>query len=287
MGAENYLIYIPLFLCKFARHRVCAGVVRAVAFERLCTCIYQEQTTILQDSVAIEVVECFTVLRHNAWERNTCSIRLHNTLHCSCNLSLHNASLTHLHRCGMHSITYLEGTLHSLNLLARLHLAHLRHGKHQIHRLVWIEFRYRQTQKARKFNLALTTIWWQVVNLATRLHRCGNNPVESLQGLAIRHSDLGTQLHEAWLRTCPDDILDGKVVAKEHRLARLGIYDTHKCRQLQTKIVLEGRVLTEVVGVVGIVVWRIEVSGDKDNTLTYTTAQLGTTRYVGCWTEHS
>ena len=136
VSTQNYFVDILLLLGKFARYRVGTGVVGAVVFERLGSRIDQQQTTILQHAVTVEVVECLAVLRHDTWERNAQALSLGDTLHCAGNLTLYNALTAHLHCGGMHSISELECTLQSLDLLGRLHLSHLGYGKHQIDRLV-------------------------------------------------------------------------------------------------------------------------------------------------------
>ena len=229
VSTQDNFVNIPLLLRKLTRHRVGTGVVRAVVLERLRTAIHQEQSTIFQHSVAVEVVQCLTVLRYDARERYTESLRLGNTLHSSCNLALHNTRFTHLHCGGVHSVSELEGTLQCLDLLGRLHLAHLGYCKHQIDRLVVVELRNWQTQEACKLNLALATIRRQEVNLAALLQGGGNHAIESLERLAVGDTHLNTQLHKAWLRASPDDILDGEIIAKEHLLARLGIDNRHQC----------------------------------------------------------
>ena len=201
-------------------------------------------------------MECFTVLRYDAWERYAQALRLGNTLHCTCNLSLDNARLTHLHSGGVHCITNLESSLQSLNLLGRLNLTHLDYGKHQIYRFVVVELRYRYTQEARELNFALTSIWWKDVDTAILLHRSSNNSIERLQRLAVRHAHLRTKFHKARLRTCPDNILNGEIVAKEHRLARLGIHHRHQRRNVKTEVVEESRILTERISIVRVVEWR-------------------------------
>ena len=125
------------------------------------------------------------------------------------------------------------------------------------------------------------------MNLATLLQGGGNHAIECLEWLAVGDSHLCAQLHKAWLRTCPDDILDSEIVAKEHLLARLGIDNRHQGRQVESKVVDEGRVLTEGVGVVRIVVGREGVARNQNQTIANATAQLGATIFVGICTKHS
>jgi hypothetical protein len=54
-----------------------------------------------------------------------------------------------------------------------------------------------------------------------------------------------------------------------------------------TEEVGKGRVLTEVIGVVGIVEWRLNITGQEYQTLANATAQLAAACYVCLFAEHN
>ena len=87
-------------------------------------------------------------------------------------------------------------------------------------------------------------------------------------------ADLGAHLPQRRLRAGPDDVLDGEVVAVKGGFARLGIQQTRDARHIEAEVVAERGVLTEVVGVVGIIVGGILVAREQDQALADFAAEL-------------
>ena len=74
------------------------------------------------------------------------------------------------------------------------------------------------------------------------------------QRAAVGDARAGAFFAQRGLRPRPDDVVDGEIVAEKHLLARIGVDDARERRPVEAEIVEERRILTEIVGVVGIVV---------------------------------
>ena len=139
VSTKHDVVDVALKVGKLTIYWVCTSVVRAVALNRLATTINQQQTTRLQHAIVVVVMQNLTMLRNDGWERHALAVRLSDALNLTSNLALNNSWTTHAHCCHMHLVANLECTLQRLDLLCRLLLAHLSHGKHQIQRLALVE----------------------------------------------------------------------------------------------------------------------------------------------------
>ena len=155
---EHDVVDVALAVGELTIYGVCTSVVRAVALNRLATTIYQQQTTRLQHTIMVVVVQNLAMLCHDCRERHTLTIRLCNALNTTSDLALHNAGATHLHRCHVHLVANLECTLQSLNLLCRFLLAHLSYGEHQLNRLTLVEHAEADAEPVSNLNLKLCTV---------------------------------------------------------------------------------------------------------------------------------
>ena len=80
-----------------------------------------------------------------------------------------------------------------------------------------------------------------------------------------RDADFGAQFAQRGLRTGPDDVLDGEIVAVQRLFARIGVDQARQRRGVQSEVVAERRILPEIVGVVRIVVGRKGVARQQDD----------------------
>ena len=181
----------------------------------------------------------------------------------------------------MHFIADFEGAFHLLDLFGALLFAHLRHGEHQVHRLVVVQQRGPDAQQLRQLEFGFPAVGREVVDPASQ----GDGLAKAFFQLGHREgrrdADPGAHLAQRGLRTGPDDVLDGEVVAVERLLARVGVDHPDHRRDVQPEVVAERRVLPEIVGVVGVVVGRQGVAREEDDAASDFGAQLVTARGIG------
>ena len=223
----------------------------------------------------------FAVLRDDRREGESRSERLGDAFDRAGDLALNDARAAELHGQRVHFVADAEGSLHLLDLLGALLFAHLRHGEHQVHRLVVVQQGGLDAQQFRQLELRFAAVGRQVVDFAPLGDGLAQARLEGGRREGLRNAYLGAQLAERGLRTGPDDVLDGEVVAVEGLLARVGVDQTHQRGNVESEVVEERRVLAEIVGVVGVVVRCGGVSRKQDDALPDFRAQHLAARDIG------
>ena len=145
-----------------------------------------------------------------------------------------------------------------------------------------------EAQKHAELATVVSTIGREVVELRIedREMRVFNKFFEVGEAAAIFDTHAGSQLFDAGKRTCPNDIVYVVVVGKEVVLARVAVEHTNKVFALKAEEVEEGAVLTEPIGVVGVVAGGFVVALNDNNAVTYIFAQLFTTSDISFFFEH-
>ena len=92
--------------------------------------------------------------------------------------------------------------------------------------------------------------------LAGLLHEC----LEICHRAGVFHSHFFGKVLHGWYETCPDDVLDVDVVAKEVFLVIVDVDDSHQPVTVLSEVIEERTVLTELVCVCRIVCRRIVVA---------------------------
>ena len=287
VSRQHDLVNLALFLREFATHGVGTCVVRDVVHQVLATAIDQQQTTIFEHTLRVEIVQRLAVLRHDRRERHAQAHRLGNALDLARNFALDKTLTTHLHCGRMHLITNQKSILQLLNLLVALHFAHLCYGEHQIDRFMLVQHIDTQAEQRRDQHLRLATIGGQIVHTSIQRNCLTHRGRKLRKGCSLGYTHLRTKLSHSGLRTCPDDIFDRKIIAIECRFTRLGIDDTHHRGHIQSEKVEERRILTEIVSIVGIVVRRGHITREQNHSLADSAAELCATCRVCVCAEHS
>ena len=99
------------------------------------------------------------------------------------------------------------------------------------------------------------------------------------QGLRDTHH-LGL-FSQRGLGTRPDDIVDGQLVAKHNLAVFIDIDDSRQTRIIESEEIEEGRVLTEAVGIVGIVHAHLIVTQEEQQSATHVLLQLCPAAEIG------
>ena len=275
------VVNVFLLLGEASAHGIGARVVRAVAFDGFAAGVAQQQPALLQHAVGVEIVERLAVLRHDRRERHALSLRFGDAFDGSRDLAFDDARAAHPHGRRVHLVADPEGAFHLLDLFGALLLAHLRHGEHQVHRLVVVQQRGFDAQQRRQLELGLPAVGRQVVDPAAQ----GDRPAQLF--FELRHRERrrdarsGAHFAQRGLRSGPDDVLDGEIVAVQRLFARVGVDHADDRRHVQPEIVAERGVLPEVVGVVGIIVRRERIAREQDDAASDLRAQLVAARGIG------
>ena len=181
----------------------------------------------------------------------------------------------------------MEGALHGFDLLGALLFAHLGNGEHQVDRLVVVQGGGLDAEQVGEEQLCFAAIGGQIVDLSAEGDGAAQPCGQIGERDGGRHADLGTHVAERGLGTGPDDVLDGEGITVEGLFARIGIDQADDRGDVQPEVVAERRVLTEIVGVVGIIVRSEAVAGQQDDALSDLGAQLATARGIGLCGKHS
>ena len=286
VGRQHDVVDVLLLLGEASADGIGARVVRAVVVHRLASGVAQQQASLLERAVAVEVVQRLAVLRHDRRERKSRAVGFGDALDGAGDFAFDDARTAHLHRQRVHAVADLEGAFHLLDLLGALLLAHLGHGEHQFHRLVVVQQGGVDSQQRREPELRLAPVGRQVVDAAALCDRLAQPRFERRRREGLRDADPGAQFAQGGLRTGPDDVLHREVVAVERLLARVGVDHADQRGGVQPEVVEERRVLPEVVGVVGVVVRGQPVAREQDDALSDLRAQLAAARGIGFCREH-
>ena len=262
---EYDLIDLALAVGELSAHGIGARVVGAVPLEAFASGVAELQAPGLLNALGVEVMERFAVLGDDRGERYALALRLGDALDGPCDLALDDSRAAHLHGQRMHVVSDMEGALQGFDLLGALLLAHLGHGHHQVDRLVVVQQRGAYSEQFRELEFRLPAVGREVVDAAPQGNGSAQTPLEFRHGECCADADLGSHVAQHGLRACPDDVLDRKVVAVKGLLARIGVDHADQRRDVESEVVPEGRILPEIVGVVGIIVCREGVSGQQDD----------------------
>ena len=142
-------------------------------------------------------------------------------------------------------------------------------------------------QPVGNLNFKLGTVGRQIVHGAVLLDSLAEDVADGVTLEALLHANLTCLVGDGRHRTSPDDILHGEVITKEHRLTRLSVDKAYERWHVKTEVVAERRVLTVVVSVIWVVVGYLGVCGKKNQALTHSAGQLGTTANISLFCEHS
>ena len=254
VARQHDVVDLALLRRETAADRVGARVVGAVVHPILAAGIDQQQPSVGEHPLRVEVVQRLAVLRDDRRERHAEPHRLGDALDRTGDLALDDTRAAHPHGGGVHGVTDVEGILHLRHLLGALDLAHLRDGEHQVDRLVVVQQRRSDPQQRRELQLRFAAVGRQVVYAAAEPDRGGQIVDQRRQRAAVGDARAGAFFAQRGLRPRPDDVVDGEIVAEKHLLARIGVDDARERRPVEAEIVEERRILTEIVGVVGRVV---------------------------------
>ena len=159
-------------------------------------------------------------------------------------------------------------------------------GQNKLHGGVVLDGVELVTEQHTEFPLVVGAVGRQVMDAA----RLADGLVaEGLQGgevTAVRHTHAGGQFLDAGQGACPDDIVDVVVVGEEIIFAIVTVEHTYQVFALKAEEIEKGAVLTEPIGVVGVIAGCFVVALDDDKPVAYVLAQLFTTGDISLFFEH-
>ena len=106
------------------------------------------------------------------------------------------------------------------------------------------------------------------------------------EGACVFDADAGGQFLDAGQGAGPDDVVDVVVVGEDVVLAGLAVEHADEVLPLKAEEIEEGAVLTEPIGVVGIIARGFVVAGENDDAVADILAELLAAGDVGFFLEH-
>ena len=98
---------------------------------------------------------------------------------------------------------------------------------------------------------------------------------------------MGCHVGHALYGTIPDDVFDVDVIADEAFAVVVDVDDAYQSVALLTEVIEERRVLTErIIGIIWIVIGRLVIAEQYDDTLAHKPFQLVTALQIGFLAEH-
>ena len=116
--------------------------------------------------------------------------------------------------------------------------------------------------------------------------RIGNKSRQPRKRVGLPHPDGRRLLCHAFLRTHPDDVVHVDIVSKNHLSAAVDVHHRRQVRQIQPEIVQKCAVLTEDVGVVGIVGRGVVVAQKNEDSAADACCELLAARDIGFFAKH-
>ena len=287
MCRTHDLVDIALLIGKASVHGIGTRMVRHVAVDMLAAGIAQQQTSRLERTRVVVVVQHLAVLREDRRKRHTRTVRHGNAVHGTRDLMLTAARTAQTHGRGVHVVTDIECLLDTCKLLVRLNLTHLRNRKEQVERHAVVHHRRHDAQQLRYLKRRLAAIRGQVVYLASLSQGVAQIRRQRRHGPRLRHPNLGREIRYRRLRAPPDDILNRKVIAIERLGTAVGVDNTRQGGQALSEKVEERRILTEVVGVAGIVHGRLVIARQQDQSAADSAAKLRTALRISLCRKHN
>lgn len=137
-----------------------------------------------------------------------------------------------------------------------------------------------------QFEDVLGAVGGQEMDGAARGQGSLDHLLETGEGKGLRGSDHGSLLAEKRLCAHPNDVIDGGVVAKDDVAPFIDVDDGSEAVEVEPEIIEERGVLTETVGVVGIVHRSMVVAEEQQHAAAHAALQLRPPLDIGFFAEH-
>ena len=253
IGIEHNLIYIALTLSELPTDGERAREVRRVAHRRFGASIDKHQPSRRYRLVVQMVMQCLAVLRQNGGERRCATVFERNAIDNAVNISLPFRRLHKAHRGGVHLVANGAGTLNLGNFFVRFHRPKVDYGLYQFERALAAHFGHRHSQIRRQRKCHACRVWRQIVDFAAFAFRFRNGGLKGAHRCRMLNSAHRRKIGNSrqWAR--PHHIVNVGIVAVKALRTRLKIDNRNQIRLADTEKIKERAVLTERVGVVGVV----------------------------------
>ena len=271
-------LLLPLGETSTYRHRACK--VRAIVHVRLCTGIGQHQPALLQQVAMIVVVQCLAIHRKDGRERHPCPMSQRYSLNGTGNQLFLHPGLAHAHGRGVHLVTDVTGTFYLFNLQCTLYRTQSNDSLDELYRHLSGQLGHTDTGQLFQPQLVGMAVRRQEVNLTSLTLGTLYHLFQLGQWSTLLHAHLSSLLGHTGLGTHPDNIVHGKVITKEGLFPTLNIYHTGKARMIDTEEIEERTVLTEMIGIIGIVGRCLAIAQQQDKTTAYLAAQRFTAFFI-------
>ena len=280
-------IDVELSLCVLTANRHRAGVVGAIVVNGLGTTVAQGKSSGLERAQRGSTMHNLAMLRENRGEAHLSTIAMGDAIHLSGNEFLSDARSDETHSGGMHLVADFGSTLQFFNLFLCLGRAHLYYCHDQLHRCSLLLFRRVEAQQVHDLNLDVMAVRRQKMNGATFGAGLVADGLQLSHRCRVGNTHLRCHVGHALNGTIPDDVFDVDVIADEAFAVVVDVDDAYQSVALLTEVIEERRVLTErIIGIIWIVIGRLVIAKQHDDTLAHKPFQLVTALQIGFLAEH-
>ena len=172
----------------------------------------------------------------------------------------------------MHVVGGGDGLLYFLDFLGALDAALLDTGQDELHGGVVLHSVEFIAEQQTELTLVVGAVGRQVMDAASLADGLGTKGLEGGEIATILHAHTGGKFFDAGQRACPDDIVDVVIVGKKIVFPVVAVEDTNQVLTLEPEEIEKRTVLTEPIGVVGVVAGGFVVALNDDKTVAYVLA---------------
>lgn len=279
-----------LTLVELLAYRARGGEVAAVVAGHLGTGVEEEEVAVVGGVNVAMVVERLAVCSGDDGERVVAPTLLGNGGDGCAHLGLVDAGAHHAHHGAVHIHGDVDSLLYLFNLLGCLVVAHIDDGTDEslppLTHIVGGDRTGRKKPERLQFEDVLGAVGGQEMDGAARGQGSLDHLLETGEGKGLRGSDHGGLLAEEGLRAHPDDVVDGEVVAEDNVASFIDVDDGSEAVEVESEVVEERGVLTETVGVVGIIHRSMVVAEEQQHAAAHAALQLRPPLDIGFFAKH-
>ena len=199
------------------------------------------------------VVQCLSVLRQNGRKGNHTSVRGSNAIEHTGYILLFYAGFAKAHGRSMHLISYVAGTFYFFNFACFFYRPQIYYCFDECQRAVLFQLGHTDTEQIFQAEHGIMTVRRKEMD-GTVLFLCFLYQFFQL-GIrsAVAYANLCGKLFHAGLRPHPDNVVHRNVISEEILFSTLGVDSSGYSRLVNSEEIKECTVLTELIGVVGII----------------------------------
>ena len=172
----------------------------------------------------------------------------------------------------MHVVGGGDGLFDFLDFLGTLDAALLDTGQDELHGGVVLHSVEFMAEQQTELTLVVGAVGWQVMDAASLADGLGTKGLEGGEIATILHAHTGGKFFDAGQGAGPDDIVDVVVVSEEIVYSVVAVQHADKIFALKTEEIEKCTVLTEPIGVVGVVAGGFVVALNDDKAMAYVLA---------------